>query len=417
MAKTYIRKTCRLCDSGELDLIYKMPSCPPVDNFRLAGEPEISLPSFSMDLYMCRACGHAQLLDVVDPQILYGNYIYTSSSSTDLDRHFSDYAEHVTDYLGLGPEARVLDVGSNDGLLLTKFRNLGLDVLGIDPSSYVASRAAEKGIRTLVAYLDRASSQKILDDFGLLDLVTANNVFSHADNLREFAECACSLISDQGTFVFEVSYLKDLVDSLVIDYVYHEHLCHHSVKPLKQFLASCGLKLIRVERVNTKGGSIRGYAVRSSNLMQPEPVVDQMIADEMASGLYSVSTYHALKQNIDSISGALRAMLDDVVRHGGSVATYGASATSTVLNAMLGINHLVSFIVDDNDLRQDRLSPGYMVPVRSSAALDAYRPTCVVISAWRFSADIIQRNQEFLLGGGYFIIPLPEIKVVKNGNS
>lgn len=406
------RNTCRLCDSKELDLIYKMPACPPVDNFRLVGDSEIALPNFPMDLYMCHDCGHAQLLDVVDPQILYGNYIYTSSSSTDLDRHFTAYAEQVVDYFGLQPKARVLDVGSNDGLLLKKFKGLGMDVFGIDPSSYAASRAKEKGIETLVAYFNKTAVSKLLTDLGSFDLVTANNVFSHADNLREFAECAHSVLSDNGAFIFEVSYLKDLVDNLVIDYVYHEHLCHHSIKPLKQFLASCGLKLINVERIETKGGSIRCYAVKATNPAPTQSIVDKMIADEVANGLYSLITYQNLKQQIDSIESKLRAMLDNVISDGGIVATYGASATTTVLNSLLGINQLVSFIVDDNPHRQNRLSPGFMVPVKSSDALEEYKPTCVVISAWRFAGDIVKRNQKYLSAGGYFIVPLPEIKVI-----
>jgi SAM-dependent methyltransferase len=412
MDKVKTRDTCRLCDSREVDLIYKMPACPPVDNFRLVGDLEISLPKFPMDLYMCRTCGHAQLLDVVDPEILYGNYIYTSSSSTDLDRHFTAYAKQVTDFFNLQPKAKVLDVGSNDGLLLTKFKNFGFAVHGIDPSAYVASRAAENGIDTLVAFLDKKSVKKLIADFQSFDLVTANNVFSHADNLREFSECVFDLLSDKGAFVFEVSYLKDLVDNLVIDYVYHEHLCHHSIKPLKQFLASCGMKLINVERINTKGGSIRCYAVKSTNPMPPLPIVEQMIADEMTSELYKLSTYQSLQKKINSISDQLLVLLNETVNKGGKIATYGASATSTVLNALLRIDHLVSFIVDDNTLRQNRLSPAYMVPVLSSKELEKYHPAIVVISAWRFADEIVKHNQKYLSAGGRFIVPLPEMREI-----
>lgn len=407
------RDVCRLCGSKDVELIYKMPLCPPVDNYRLPGDPEISLPNFPMDLYMCRACGHAQLLDVVNPGILYGNYIYTSSSSTDLDRHFSGYAERVVEYFRLPQGAKVLDVGSNDGLLLSKFRNFELDVFGIDPSSYVASRAAERGIKTFVAFFNKASVSNLLAEVGCVDLITANNVFSHADNLREFAECVLELLSDTGAFVFEVSYLKDLVDNLVIDYVYHEHLCHHSIKPLKKFLATCGLKLIDVERVATKGGSIRCYAVKTTNPLKPRAIVDQMINEEVLAGLYDATTYQLLKRSIDSISEELKAVLDDVIRQGEAVASYGASATSTVLNSLLQINHLISFIVDDNLHRQNRLSPAFMVPVIAPAALEKFKPKLVVISAWRFADEIIARNQSYLAAGGAFLVPFPKVRIVK----
>jgi ubiquinone/menaquinone biosynthesis C-methylase UbiE len=407
------RDVCRLCDSSDVALIYKMPACPPVDNFRLPGSPEISLPKFPMDLYACRSCGHAQLLDVVDPEILYGNYIYTSSSSSDLDRHFSAYAKQVAGSLGLSAIARVLDVGSNDGLLLSKFKDLGMAVVGLDPSSFAALKAAEKGINTHVDYLNHASVNKLLADVGRFDVVTANNVFSHADNLREFAECVRDLLSEDGAFVFEVSYLKDLLDNLVIDYVYHEHLCHHSIKPLRQFLGSCGMKLINVERIKTKGGSIRCYAVKTNNPAVVQPVVEQMIAEEIAAGIYDAASYQALQHRIDAIASDLRVMLEGVIRQGGKIAAYGASATTTVLNALLGIEPFISFIVDDNESRQNRLSPGFMIPVLSSAALKTYKPVCVVLSAWRFADEIIKRNQPYLAAGGRFIVPLPHIREIQ----
>jgi hypothetical protein len=215
-----------------------------------------------------------------------------------------------------------------------------------------------------------------------------------------------------GAFVFEVSYLKDLVDNLVIDYVYHEHLCHHSVKPLRQFLFSCGLKLIKVERINTKGGSIRCYAVKLDNPFPVDPTVGDMIADETSAGLYNVSTYQALKLKIDTIAIDVRARLEEAVSSGGIIAAYGASATSTVLNSLLGVNHLISFVIDDNPHRQNRLSPGFMIPVFSSEALSKYKPTCVLVAAWRFANNIISSNQRYLSEGGRFIVPLPDIKEI-----
>lgn len=413
MSFFYSRDTCRLCGSSKIDLIYKMPPCQPVDNFRFPGDHEISLPKFPMDLYMCFDCGHAQLLDVVDPVVLYGNYIYTSRSSSDLEKHFSGYASTVKNYFQLAQNDKVLDIGSNDGLLLSMFKKLGMTVLGIDPSEYVASRAKENGIRTLVAFFDKNSAHNLLATEGSFNLITANNVFSHADNLREFAESVYSLLSDDGGFVFEVSYLKDLVDNMVIDYVYHEHLCFHSIKPLKRFLSMCHLKLIDVERIATKGGSLRCYAVKESNPLLPEPIIDLMIHEEIDSGLYDLNTYKALKRKIEGITDELFLILSEVVSKGGKVASYGASATSTVLNAMLQINRFLSFIVDDNSLRQGRLSPGYMLPVISSRALEDFRPELVVISAWRFSDEIVAKNQDYLSSGGVFVIPFPQVRLIK----
>lgn len=407
------RHSCRLCESPEVNLVYKMPAVPPVDNFRPVGAPEVRLPKFPMDLYQCTDCGHAQLLDVVDPNILYGNYIYTSGSSTDLDRHFTQYAEHVSKMFGLNANATVLDVGSNDGLLLSKFKVLGVQVLGVDASSYVAERAAERGIETKVGFFEARMARHLLDKYGHFDIVTANNVFSHADALRAFACCTRAVLKPEGAFVFEVSYLKDMVEHKVIDYVYHEHLCHHSIFPLQRFMASCGLKLIDVERVSTKGGSIRCYAVRAESSRQPKPVVEEMIADEKAIGLYDPATYANLATSMDDIKTEVHAALKALAVDGDRVASYGASATSTVLTAMLDIDRQLSFVIDDNLLRQSRLSPGFMLPVLDSDSLLREKPAVVFLSAWRFAKEIIARNQAYLDAGGVFLVPLPRVEIVR----
>lgn len=407
------RHSCRLCESPEVNLIYKMPAVPPVDNFRPVGASEVRLPKFPMDLYQCADCGHAQLLDVVDPDILYGNYIYTSGSSTDLDRHFTQYAEHVSQYFGLTSQSKVLDVGSNDGLLLSKFRALGIEVLGVDASSYVAARAVERGIETEVGFFEAPMARHLLDTRGRFDLVTANNVFSHADALREFACCVRSVLKPEGAFVFEVSYLKDLVEHKVVDYVYHEHLCHHSILPLQRFMASCGLKLIDVEKVGTKGGSIRCYAVRAENPRAPMPVVAAMIADELAIGLYDAATYTRLAASMEQVKADVHGALKTLLANGGRMAGYGAAATSTVLTAMLDVDPQLSFIIDDNPLRQNRLSPGFVLPVLGSDSLLREKPAVVFLSAWRFAKEIIARNQAYLDGGGVFLVPLPHLEIIR----
>ena len=409
----YKRQTCRLCDSSDVSLAFKMPKMPPVDNYRLAGDAEIVLPAFPMDLYMCQACGHAQLLDVVDPNILFGNYIYTSSSSPDLDAHFEHYADVVLAFLNKECPFKILDVGSNDGLLLHKFKARGCSVLGVDASESVANIARSHGIETHVGYLNQQTAEQILSKYGRFNLVTANNVFSHADNLREFAESVATLMTEDATFVFEVSYLKDLVEKSVIDYVYHEHLCHHSIKPLKFFLSRCGLKLINVERIATKGGSIRCYASKASSLELERPIVQEMITDEIATGLYDLDNFRILEKKVLKITSEVHRICESVLMRQGIIALYGAAATATVLNYLLDINRFAALIIDDNPSRQQRLSPGFMIPVLPASSLLSSGVTAVIISAWRFADLIVERNQAFLAKGGVFIIPFPEVRIIK----
>ena len=407
------RNNCRLCGSQNIEMVYPMPACPPVDNYRFENETDINLPRFPMDLYLCNECGHAQLLDIVDPQILFGNYIYTSSSSPDLDKHFTEYARTVVSFAGLSENSFGIDIGSNDGLFLSKLQAYGLRVLGVDASEAVAKEALKKNIKTIVSFLNEGVVSSIQAEFGLADIVTANNVFSHSDDLIGFAKCARGLLADEGLFVFEVSYLKDLVQSKVVDYIYHEHLAHHSVKPMKQFMESIGMKLINVEHVVTKGGSIRCYAALENSKWRISDVVNEFIQSEEAAGLYKKKTYVQLKQELDEIEKKILSFLKPFIDDKKTIAAYGASATATVLNEMFQINPYVSFIVDDNPLRQGRLSPYHKIPVKSRDFLTKEKPEVTFISSWRFADMIIENNRPYIENGGIFLIPLPEFKVVK----
>jgi len=407
------RKNCRLCGSQKISRILELPACPPVDNFRYANEMERHLPAFPMDLFICEDCGHAQLLDVVDAKILFGNYIYTSKSSPDLDSHFSEYCNTVNSRILPAENRLVVDIGSNDGLLLSKFQKVGWRVQGIDPAAKVAALAVEAGIPTLVSFLNQEAVAEVLASNGPADLVTANNVFSHSDDLRGFASCVKRLLKPEGVFVFEVSYLLDLVQNKVFDYIYHEHLAHHSVAPLARFLESIGMRLFDVERIQTKGGSIRGFACLRDAHWECSATIGSLVAAEHAAGLYGKNTYKELQFFIDELGARTRTALENLAGPG-PVAAYGANATSTVITHCLGVANLLSFVIDDNPERQGRLSPGSGYPVLPRQCLIDKAPAITFIGAWRFADLIINKNAEYLGRGGAFLIPLPEFRIVRN---
>ena len=409
------RSSCRLCGSSLVQQILAMPDCPPVDHYLLPEQVIEPSKTYPMDLYMCADCGHAQLLDVVNPKILFQQYIYTSKSSPDLDLHFSEYAEAVVRRLDLTPKSFVVDIGSNDGLLLSKFAERGIKIQGVDPAEEIALGAIENGVPTEIAFMNDAVAERIKERHGLADVVCANNVFSHSDDLKQFAIAIRSLLKGDGVFIFEVSYLLDLVQNFVVDYIYHEHLAHHSVKPLKHFFESIGMKLFDVERKPVKGGSLRGYAALSTAKWPTAETIEQRITDEENLRLYSLDSYAELSDKIKTLAASSKAAIHDAVSGNGSVASYGASATSTVLNYMLDLNQYFSAIIDDNPIRQGRLSPGYHIPVISREALLESDTKVVFISAWRFAAMILHKNSAFIKSGGTFINPLPDFKIIKDG--
>jgi len=406
------RTTCRLCESHRVPLVLKLTPCAPVDAFVTASRLKEIQPVFPIDLYLCEDCGHAQLLDVVSPKLLFGDYIYTTASSPGLVEYFRNYAEEVCQKVKPTPGARVLDIGSNDGTLLSFLKQRGFQVLGVDPAREVAQAATSRGIETIPEFFNREVAKRIREEKGDFALITANNVFAHSDALGDMADGIRSLLAPEGVFVFEVSYLLDMIENMVFDFIYHEHLSHHSVKPLRSFLKKHGLHLFDVDRTPSKGGTLRCYAQLEGGPRPQAASVDKMIQAEESYGLYRKATYDAYAAKIDRAKEALQKIIRQARAEGKSIAGYGASATGTVLTYHFDLGESLEFIVDDNPVRQDRYSPGHHIPVLSSAALESHKPDYVLILAWRFADMIIQKNKKFTEAGGRFIIPLPGLRVV-----
>lgn len=408
----YHRKTCRLCESPQVELVVKMTPCPPVDAFITAAQLTDPQPAFPMDLYLCHACGHGQLLDVVSPKLLFGTYIYTTASSPGLVDYFRDYAKSVCGQLHLAPGALALDIGSNDGTLLSFVKQHGLRVLGVDPAREIAASATARGIETLPEFFNSTVAQRIRSERGPVNLVTANNVFAHSDFLGDMADGIRLLLAPDGVFVFEVSYLLDIVDSMIFDVIYHEHLSYHSVKPLQRFMHRHGLHLFRIERTPSKGGTLRCFVQLAGGPRPEDPSINQLLKLEEDYGLYRPATYQRFTDRINHAKQQVQAALATPQFNGKTIAGYGASATATVLTYQFDLGPVLSMVVDDNPIRQNRYSPGHHTPIVSSQTLLERQPAGVVILVWRYAEMIMQRNAAYQQRGGQFIIPLPQLRVV-----
>jgi SAM-dependent methyltransferase len=401
------RQTCRLCKSSKVLLALKLTDCPPVDAFVTKERLNQSQPVFPIDLYLCAECGHAQLLDVVSPDLLFGDYIYTTSSSPGLVAYFREYASHIVKRLSLPSGARALDIGSNDGTLLLFLKEHGLSVLGVDPAAVVAASASSRGIETLTNFFTSQTGKNLRRTRGTFELVTANNVFAHSDELGDMADGICEILAPNGVFVFEVSYILDMIQNMVFDFIYHEHLSHHALKPLQRFLLDHGLQLFDVERTPSKGGTIRCYAQRVGGPQIVSAALDRLIQIEEENKLFDLATYREWEHRINTAKCSLKTLLLGLKSSGKTIAGYGASATGTVLTYHFDLNQMMEFIVDDNPIRQGRYSPGDHIPILPSETLISHRPDYVVILAWRFADMILARNREYLETGGRFITPLP----------
>jgi SAM-dependent methyltransferase len=408
------RDTCRGCESRDLELVFSLEPTPIGDAYVTSEKVNVTQPSYPIDLYMCNSCGLAQLIDVIDPDILYGEYIYVTASSTGLSAHFQAYAESVIDKCRLKHGSLVVDIGSNDGTLLRHFQQRGMSVLGVEPAAHIAAQATAAGIKSIDSFFTPDLAREMLDEHGYAKLITANNVFANIDDLMSLVNGVNELLADDGVFVFESYYLADLVQNMVFDFIYHEHLSSFSVRPMQALFQRVDLELVAVQRVATKGGSLRYFVQRSNGPLIKDGTVVEMLAFEEKIGLYRKETFTAYADKINGLKEQTKNFLAKAKSEGKTIAGFGASITGTTLIYHFEIGEYLDYLIDDNLAKQERFSPGLHLPVLATSALYDRKPDYVIILAWRYADQIISNNEDYMGLGGTFIVPVPYLKTCKS---
>ncbi len=414
MTQLYFRRdNCRLCEGRDLTRVLNLTPTPPANAFVPEEQVNQRQDTYPLDVHMCGVCGHVQLLDVVNPEILFSDYVYVSGTSPVFVDHFRRYADTIVSAYHVQRGSLAVDIGSNDGTLLEQFKNLGLSVLGIDPAKKIATEATARGIETIVGFFDQQTVELIRSGQGPASIVTANNVFAHADNLMEIGQGVRNLLAPNGVFVFEVSYLGDVLEKTLFDTIYHEHVSYHSVAPLVTFFNRNDLELIHAERVDTHGGSLRGVCPLKGGPWERQDSVRRFLDTEAEQKLDVAATYLAFAQKIEMRKQELHELLSDIKASGKSVAAYGAPAKATTLMYHFGLGpETVDFIVDDSPLKQGLYSPGLHVPILPSDAVSERKPDYLLILAWNFADLIVAKCKNFRDAGGRLIVPLPEVRVI-----
>lgn len=406
------RDTCRLCGGNNLENVLSLTPTALCDAYVSSERVNEVQEVYPLDLFLCHDCGYVHLPYVVDPEIIYRDYIYVTTSSMGLSDHFQRYTEEVFRRLRPPGNSLVIDIGSNDGTLLKFLKRRGMRVLGVEPANKIAQEATKSGVKTLPDFFTTKLADKIKNDYGPATVVTINNLFANIDDLEGFTEGACKLLAPDGVLIIESSYLGDMIQNMIFDFIYHEHLSYFSVKPLVAFFRRFNMELIDIEHVPTKGGSLRYYFQLNDGSRLVSLSVAEMIAYEEKLGLDRVETFKTFSDEIDNVKSQLISQLRDLKAYGKTIAGYGGSATSTTLIYHFGLNEMMDYIVDENLAKQNTYSPGYHIPVLSSEVLYEKKPDYVLILAWRYAEPIMQKHQAFIEQGGHFIVPLPKIEVI-----
>lgn len=409
----YKRKNCRLCGNEKLEQVVKLTPTPPANAFVTRNRLNEVQECFPLDVFQCLNCSHVQLLDVLDPECVFKNYVYVSGTSPVFVKHFQEYAKSVISSFDLSAKSLVVEVGSNDGTLLKFFQKAGMRVLGIDPAVDIARKATESGLETLPLFFTLELAKRIRQERGPAAVVAANNVFAHADDLEGFARGTRELLADNGIFIFEVSYLVDVYEKTLFDTIYHEHLSYHTVGPLKPFFTGLGLELIETLRVGTHGGSLRGIVQQATGPRKVGKSVTDLIKLESALGLENTETMKRFAFKINGLEQELQSLLHDLKERGKRICGYGAPAKATTLMYHFGLDsEILDFVVDDSRLKQGLYSPGLHIPVLPSSALYEKKPDYALILAWNFAEPIMKKHHAFAKAGGKFIIPVPKVEIL-----
>lgn len=410
--KVFPNTSCRLCDSPNLRQFLDLGDQPPANAF-IADRDIDSEERFPLRVAVCTECGFVQLMHVVDPDILFRKYVYLSSTSPLFVKHFEEYAANVAEVLGGVKGKLAVDIGSNDGILLRPLRNLGANVLGVDPAVDIARKATEEGIETWPEYFGEEMGERIRGERGPASSITANNVFAHIHDLKNVLRGVAELLADDGIFVIEAPDLIVLLRDKLFDTVYHEHLSYISVRPLLPFFRRHGLRIFDVKDVTSHGGSLRIFVCRENGPYSETERLKKRIKKEEDMRIQDPLTFTQFAKEVNQIKVRLDDLLSGLRKEGKRIAGYGAPAKgNTLLNYFSIGPETLEYIVDDNPLKQGTLTPGMHIPVVSSDELHKRVPDYLLILAWNYAEAIMKKNESLAARGGRFIIPLPQPRVV-----
>ncbi|OFZ82144.1 MAG: SAM-dependent methyltransferase [Bdellovibrionales bacterium RIFOXYD1_FULL_53_11] len=370
---------------------------------------------FELKTGVCPKCLMVQLTELVDSEKLFhDNYAYFSSISTRMARHFEDFARHVMNDFGfsLGKDGFVVELGSNDGIMLRHFASAGIRHLGVEPSGNVAAAATKQGVNTVCKFFGRDFAGEILSGHGRADAILAANVMCHIPDLHSVFDGVKSLLKPRGILAFEDPYLCDIIEKTSYDQIYDEHVYYFSAHSVSRLAAMHGLELIDVEPQTTHGGSMR-YVIAHQGARSVSHNVEGRLAYERALKIESSETYAGLSRKIFRSRDQLVDLLEKAKAGGKRVAGYGATSKSTTVFNFCGIGpDLIEFITDTTPTKIGKTTPGMHIPVVPYEHFKNNRPDYALLLAWNHGEEIMAKERAFVEQGGRFMTFVPEVRII-----
>lgn len=408
---------CRSCGEKNLNPILSL-GYTPLANALLTQE-QLNLPeeTFPLDLVFCPHCTLVQITETVAPEKLFREYLYFSSFSDTILQNAQTIANRLISRCNLNKDSLVVEVASNDGYLLKNYQQKGIPVLGVEPARNIARIAEKRGIPTVSEFFGVDLAGQLKDRNNMADVIHANNVVAHVADLYGVVKGMSIILKPDGVAVIENHYVKDLIDHVEFDSIYHEHLCYYSATSFRNLFAQYGLVLVDVERLPVHGGSLRVYFQREDGPRSLEKEgkarVDVLLKEEAEWGVDQFAFYQNFGEKVEHLRAELLSLLEKIKADKKSIAVYGASAKSTTLLNYYGIDSkTLDYIVDRSTVKQGRYTPGTHLQIYPPEKLLDTQPNFVLMLSWNFVDEILLQQAEYRKRGGKFIIPIPELKVV-----
>ena len=378
---------CRSCGNLNLRRVLSLGYQPLANN--LLNKENENCEFYPLEVNYCEKCHNCQLSVSVDPKKMFSNYLYKSSTSKKFRDHFVNAAKKYTRDLKLNKKkSYIIDIGSNDGIALKPFKDLGFSkILGVEPAKNLAEIANKNKIKTFNGFLESKNLKKIKKN---ADLILASNVFAHSDNLKEMAKCMFDLLSKKGTIIIEVQYLMNTLKDLTFDNIYHEHYNYWSLTSLINFFGQFEGKIFKAEKIDTHGGSLRIY-IKKDKKIKNDKSVKKILEEEEKFGIKKFTTYKKFGEEVYKIRENVRKNIKRLKNQNKNIIGYGAPAKATTALNFFGISEEIDFIVEDNNLKHNKFVPGVKIKIKEKSHIKNKKNTILVL-AWNFFEEIKKNN-------------------------
>lgn len=400
---------CRACGSEQMMLFLPMGDHPPANMFVRPEDRDRPQPAFPLNTQACLDCGMIQVADQI-PDGFFSHYLYVPSGARTMHDHFEGLARVLTN---LARDGLIVDVGCNDGLMLSFANRMGARTLGIDPAANLIVNAARNGVEVHVACFGPRTAAELRAQRGPAQVISTTNTLNHIGDLHGFMEGVRKLLADDGWFVVEVPWGRDILLTNQFDNVYHEHLSEMSLLSLVRLAEATGMAVVDATRLPVHGGSMRVFMRKAEVAGPPSAEVRAMLEAERDAGMQSAAAFADFAERVEDIRDRLVWMLADLKAGEATIAGYGAAAKGNTLLNYFGIGpETLDYLVDRNPLKQGTLSPGMMVPIHGPEIIAERRPDYLLVLAWNFFDEIREQLRDYEQSGGRFILPLPYPQIV-----